>query len=108
MDGATEVGGADVRRQARAAVEIDAGGPAAWKIRPGMVRRRVGVFEGNAVEGHRVLSVLKSAEERLALAQPDPIRIETERAGRVIDDFGVISYGRHEILTLIVTVFSRV
>ena len=58
---------------------------------------RVGVFERNAVERHRVLAVRETAEVGLALPEADSVGIEAERAGRLLNDFGEIRDRRHEV-----------
>src|SRR5579872_2614936 len=79
---ATEIGGTEIGSLSRAAVEIHAAYPLRREISPGMMRGRVGVLEGNAVERDRVLAVLKAAEIDFGLAQPDPVGVQTERARR--------------------------
>ena len=63
-----------------------------------MVRRAVGVFKRNAVEGHGVLAVGEAAEKGLALSETDSVRIDAERARRLLDHLGEIRDRGHEVL----------
>src|SRR5260370_35388306 len=62
-----------------------------------MVRRRVGVFERDAVEGKCVLAVGKTAEERLTLSKADSVRIGAESARRLLNHLGEIRDRGHEV-----------
>ncbi len=62
-----------------------------------MMRRTVGVFERNAVERKCVLAVGETAEEGLTLPQADSVRIEAERARRLLNDLGEIGDRSHEV-----------
>ena len=66
-----------------------------------MVRRVVGVVERDAVRLHRVLPVLEPAEEGLAIAQTDPVRVHAERAGRVVQQFAEVRHRRRVVLNVL-------
>ena len=97
IDGSAEVCGAEIRGLARATVEVRRTDPLPGKAGPGMMRRTVGVFERNAVERKCVLAVGETAEEGLTLPEADSVRIEAERARRLLDNLGEIRHRGHEI-----------
>ena len=80
------------------------------KIRPGMVRRAVGVFKRNAVERHGVLAVGEAAEKRLALTESDAVGIEAERARRQIHHLAKSETGDMKFLmkSLLISVLAEV
>ncbi len=47
---------------------------------------------------HRVVAVGETAEESLALPEADAVRIEAERARRLLQNLGEIRNRRHEVL----------
>src|SRR5207248_6462719 len=52
----------------------------------------------DAVIGHVILTVFKTAEIRFGLAQSDAVRIDAEGAGRHLEDLAKIGDGRGEVL----------
>src|ERR1700733_12720566 len=63
-----------------------------------MVGGRVRVFERNAVEGDRVLTILEAAEKGFALPEADSIWVEAEGAGRQIHDLRKVRDRGNKIL----------
>jgi hypothetical protein len=66
--------------------------------RPGVMRGRVGVIKGNAVEVDVVIAVGEAAEVGLGLAEAYAITGGGEGVGRHVDDFAVVGDGRTEVL----------
>ena len=94
MNGAAEVGGADVGGGAGAAIEVHMADGRGRNVSPGVVAGVVRVVEGHAVPGHGVVVVDEAAEEDLGLAVADAVGGVADGAGSGLDDVGEVGYRR--------------
>jgi hypothetical protein len=82
----------------RGAVEVDAAEPLRREEGPGVVGRRVGVVEGDAVEVDVVVAVGEAAEVGLGLAEAGAVAVGGEGAGGHLDGLAVVGQRRGEVV----------
>ena len=98
MNGASEGSGSDVGGSAGTAVEVDAAEELRGEEGPGVMGRRIGVVERDAVEVDIVAAVREAAEVSAGLAETNTVAVDCEGSGGHRDCLAVVGYRRGKVL----------
>src|SRR5882757_2476064 len=98
MDGPSKGSGPNGRSSTGTAVEVDAAEKLRGEEGPGMVRRRVGVVEGNAVEVDVIVAVREAAKISFRLAETDAVTVEGKGSRGHLYRLAVVGNWRSKVL----------